>query len=326
MIDIRPHIALAALLTFLLTVVAGRVILPLLRRRRAAQPILEIGPAWHLTKAGTPTLGGLFFIIATAIVLALYAIAWGGEMGATLALLLAFALLSAGIGLFDDLAKLAKRENKGLSAPQKYFLQLLVAALFLVAARARGLVDTTVWLPFFKSPLDLGGFYYPLALLYLTGLENALNLTDGLDGLLSTTSLIMGGFFTLYGLLAGLSLLILTGAVLMGATIGFLVFNHYPAKVFMGDTGSLFLGALVAGASLLAARPVTVLLAGGVFVFEAFSVALQVVYFKISHGKRVFLMAPFHHHLEKRGLREPAVVGIFALAALVFAALALLGG
>ena len=323
--DIRLHILLALLLSFLLTVAAGRVILPLLRKRRAAQPILEIGPAWHLSKKGTPTLGGIFFILAVTVTLLLYAAAVRGEMAASLCLLVAFALLSGAIGLLDDIRKLTKRENKGLSAAQKYLLQLLVAALFLVLAGMRGILDTAIYLPFVSAPLDLGVLYYPLALLYLTGLENALNLTDGLDGLLATTAAVMGAFFLICGLLTGTPLLIFTGAALVGGMLGFLVFNHHPAKVFMGDTGSLFLGALVAGAGLLVRLPAATLLAGGVFVLEAASVMMQVGYFKVTHGKRLFLMAPYHHTLEKRGLSENAVVLVFGLAALSFAALALWG-
>lgn len=324
MMDLRLHILSAALLSLLLTVVAGRLLLPVLYKRRAAQPILEIGPAWHLSKKGTPTLGGLFFIIGVSATLLLYAAVTGGDTAASLCLLLAFALLSGAIGLLDDICKLTKRENQGLSAAQKYFLQLFVAALFLLIARMRGIVDTSIALPLVQSPVSLGVLYYPLMLLYLTGLENALNLTDGLDGLLGTTAAVMGACFILLGLLTGAQLLLVTGAALLGGMLGFLVFNHHPAKVFMGDTGSLFLGALVAGAGLLVRLPATVLLAGGVFVFEAATVMLQVGYFKLTHGKRLFLMAPYHHTLEKRGLSENTVVLVFGLAALLLAALALL--
>ena len=323
MSDMGLTIFLAVFLSFLLTAVAGRVILPLLKRYRAAQPILEIGPAWHLTKRGTPTLGGLFFIVGVGITLLVLAALGVGDTG-EFCLLLSFALLSGAVGLFDDIRKLTKRENKGLSAAEKYFLQLLVAALFLLLARLRGIIDTAVYLPFFSNPLDLGIFYYPLALLYLTGLENALNLTDGLDGLLGSTAALTGVFFLLCGLLSGASLPLFTGAALLGGMLGFLIFNHHPAKVFMGDTGSLFLGALVAGAGLLAKIPVHTLLAGGVFVLEAVSVILQVLYFKITGGGRLFLMAPYHHALEKRGLSENTVVLLFSLATLLFGALALL--
>lgn len=318
-------ILLLSLLSFLLTAVAGRVLLPLLRRCNAAQPILEIGPAWHLSKKGTPTLGGVFFILGIGVTLPLGALWVRGETASSLLLLAGFALLSGAIGLLDDIRKLTKRENKGLSAPQKYFLQLLVAALFLLLARMRGIIDTAVYLPFRDAPLSLGVLYYPLALLYLTGLENALNLTDGLDGLLGTTAAVMGVFFLLGGLLAGLPLLVLTGGALIGAMLGFLLFNHHPAKVFMGDTGSLFLGALTAGAGLLVKRPAATLLAGGVFVLEAASVILQVGYFKLTRGKRLFPMAPYHHTLEKRGLTENSVVAVFGLAALAFGAIALWG-
>ena len=285
---------------------------------------MEIGPAWHLAKRGTPTLGGLFFIVGVGITLLCYAALGVGD-GGSICLVLSFALLSGAVGLLDDIRKLTKRENKGLSAAQKYFLQLLVSALFLLLARWRGILDTAIYLPFFKNPLELGNLYYPLALLYLTGLENALNLTDGLDGLLGTTAAVTGAFFLLCGVLGGASLLLFTGAALLGGMLGFLLFNHHPAKVFMGDTGSLFLGALVAGVGLLGKIPAHTLLAGGVFVLEAVSVILQVCYFKITGGKRLFLMAPYHHTLEKRGLSENAVVLLFALATLLFGAIALAG-
>ena len=216
MMDLRLHILSAALLSLLLTVVAGRLLLPVLYKRRAAQPILEIGPAWHLSKKGTPTLGGLFFIIGVSATLLLYAAVTGGDTAASLCLLLAFALLSGAIGLLDDICKLTKRENQGLSAAQKFFLQLLVASLFLLVARMRGIVDTAIYLPFVQSPISLGVLYYPLMLLYLTGLENALNLTDGLDGLLGTTAAVMGACFILLGLLTGAQLLLFTGAAIHG--------------------------------------------------------------------------------------------------------------
>lgn len=315
---------------FVLTALYAGILIPILRRLRADQPILEIGPVWHLKKKGTPTMGGLSFVLALLSVM----LGWGitlllkGKTARLLPVILVvlFAMLCGAIGFFDDYKKLLKKENQGLLAWQKYFLQLIAAALFLFAARALGFIDTSIHLPFFEGRFELGFFYYPLALLFLTGMVNALNLTDGLDGLLSSTTAVMGAFFLLYGNRTGNYTLLAFGALLLGMMLGFLLFNHHPAKVFMGDTGSLFLGGLVAGAGLISGRPVGVLGAGGVFVIEAASVMLQVVYFKLTHGKRLFLMAPLHHHFEKRGFSENAIVGIFSAAGILFAALMLVGG
>lgn len=314
----------------LLTVAFVLVLLPILRRARAGQRILAIGPSWHMAKEGTPTMGGLAFLFALLAAFLGYAafLMWQGREGELLpsVLVVLFAFLCGGIGFLDDYLKLTKKQNQGLLAWQKFFLQLLVGAALVFLARALGLVGTAVWLPFSSQMLELGFFYYPLALLFLTGLVNALNLTDGLDGLLSGAVAVVSAFFILYGCLTGLSLFVLFGVLLLGATLGFLVFNHHPAKIFMGDTGSLFLGGLVGGVGLFSARPVTVLGMGGVFVIEAASVILQVLYFKATEGKRLFLMAPLHHHLEKRGLGENAIVGIFAAATAFFGLVMLFGG
>ncbi len=315
--------------SFVLTVLLARWLIPLLRRRRAGQPILEIGPAWHLSKAGTPTLGGLAFIggIAVSATLGTVFFCIRGEAAAMrpLALVLTYALLCGAIGLFDDLQKLSKRQNQGLSAAQKYCLQLAVSALLLFAARAWLGVDTALRLPFGDGVLELGFFYYPFALLYLTGLVNAANLTDGVDGLLSATVAVVAAFFLLWGAAEGREYVMLIGGVLLGGALGFLCFNAHPAKVFMGDTGSLFLGGALSAVGLLTEHPLLVLLSCGVFVIEAFSVIAQVLYFKISHGKRLLRMAPLHHHLEKCGWSEWRVVAVLAAASLVFCALAFLG-
>ena len=314
----------------ILTVVFEGLLLPVLRRRHAGQPILEIGPAWHMSKSGTPTMGGLAFIAAVAAALFLYAI-WLFTQGRQSelqkpALLLLYAIGGGAIGFFDDFKKLAKKENKGLSAPQKYLLQLLLSGVFLFFAVRLGFADTMLYLPFAKRTVTLGFFYYPLVLLFLTGMMNALNLTDGLDGLLASTVAVFAGFSVLYALARGNGLFLTAGVLLLGASIGFLFYNAHPAKVFMGDTGSLFFGAFVAGLGILSARELTVLTAGGVYLIEAASVILQVVFFKCTGGRRLFLMAPLHHHFEKRGLSENKVVALFAAAAVLFAVLAFFGG
>ena len=313
-----------------LTTALEGVLLPILRRRHAGQPILEIGPAWHMSKSGTPTMGGLAFVAALAATLLLYAIwllAHGRQNELQKpALLLLYAIGGGAIGFFDDLKKLAKKENKGLSAPQKYLLQLLLSGVFLFFAVRQGFAGPAIDLPFAGSTASLGFFYYPLALLFLTGLMNALNLTDGLDGLLASTVAVFAGFSVLYGQALGDGLFSVSGVLLLGAAVGFLFYNAHPAKVFMGDTGSLFLGAFVAGLGILSAKPLTVLTAGGVYLIEAASVMLQVVFFRCTGGRRLFLMAPLHHHFEKRGFSENKVVLLFAAAAVLFAALAFFGG
>ncbi|MBQ3483097.1 MAG: phospho-N-acetylmuramoyl-pentapeptide-transferase [Clostridia bacterium] len=312
------------------TVLATHLLIPVLQRRHAGQRILEIGPAWHLSKAGTPTMGGLAFIFAIVGVGVLYGV-WllRTERAQELRLfwtVLVYALACGAIGVADDACKLLKKQNQGLTAPQKYLLQLLASAIFLLLARRFCGVSTVIRLPFGGAALDLGFFYYPLALLFLTGLVNALNLTDGLDGLLSVNVAVMGGFFLLLGLRDRLPISALSGVMLLGAALGFLLFNRHPAKVFMGDTGSLFFGGFVAALGIVTAHPLAVLIAGAVFVWETLSVILQVVYFKCTGGKRLFRMAPFHHHLEKCGLREGSIVALSLAVSVFLAGLAYFGG
>lgn len=321
--------AILLVLTFFFTVGLSCLLIPALRRRHAGQPILEIGPSWHLSKKGTPTLGGLAFIAAILIASLLYLLLppLRGESREVraLALMLVYALCCGSIGFFDDYRKLLKKQNQGLSALEKYFLQLLASALFLFLARLVLGVETSIALPFSEQRLELGLFYYPLALLFLTGLVNALNLTDGVDGLLSSTLAVTAAFFLLWGFREQVAITSLTGALLIGATLGFLCFNAHPAKVFMGDTGSLFFGGAVAALGIVTGEALTVLLACGVYVIEAASVMLQVGYFKVSGGKRLLLMAPLHHHFEKKGWSENAVVALFSALAALFGFIAFWG-
>lgn len=316
------------LTVFLLTVVLERGLVPRLRRY-AAQPILEIGPNWHLSKRGTPTLGGIGFILSILLAALLFLPLWLGHGQAVWQkplFLVGFGLCCGLIGLIDDWQKLLKKENKGLSATQKYLLQLAVSALFLWLANRFFGLSTAVPIPFTDNAVELGWFYYPFALLFLTGVVNALNLTDGVDGLLSSLVGVFSGFLLFVGALTGEQSGFVCGCVLLGGVLGFLCFNAHPAKIFMGDTGSLFLGGMVAGYGILSPSPLTVLLACGVFLIEAFSVILQVVYFKLTRGKRILRMAPLHHHFEKCGWSEERVVLVFSAVGVIFALLAVLGG
>lgn len=320
--------ALAIVLTFGLTVAISRKLIPFLKSKKMGQKILDIGPRWHKSKEGTPTMGGFAFIIAAVVVGLAGAIFFAVTEGlrSTLPFILTLALGVAGglIGCIDDSAKLRKAQNEGLTAGQKYILQVVAAALYLVGMTLTCGANTTVHIPFTEIQWDLGIFYYVLAMLLLTGVINSVNLTDGLDGLAASVTLLVGAFFAASGFLTGMaepdSGLVLLGALLIGGCGGFLVYNFYPARVFMGDTGSLFLGGLVVGGAFMMEEPLLVVIFGIWYIVETASVILQVGFFKLTHGKRLFKMAPIHHHFEKCGMSEVQIVcmaSVITLAACV---------
>ena len=219
-----------------------------------------------------------------------------------------------------------KSKNEGLTPKMKFLFQSIVAILFLISLRVTYGIDTKLYVPFFNFTVELGAFYYLLAYFLLCGIVNSVNLTDGIDGLASSVALTVGMFITFVAFTKIDSLpAIIIGAILTGSTIGFLTFNLYPAKIFMGDTGSLFLGAIVVSISFLLNSPLLVLIYGFVFVIEALSDILQVSYYKLSHGKRIFKMAPLHHHFEKCGLGEMKIVAIFAIVNIFLCFIAYLG-
>jgi len=317
---------LALVCTFILTVLISRKLIPVLKSRKMGQKILDIGPRWHKSKEGTPTMGGFAFIIAAVIVGiggGIYFTLTDG-IRTTLPFIFTLALGVAGglIGCIDDAAKLRKKQNEGLTAKQKFLLQLIVSALYLVGMTLICGNNTALYIPFAGVEVELGIAYYIFAMILLTGIINSVNLTDGIDGLASGVTLIVGVFFAAAGFMNGQaepnSGLLLLGGILMGACGGFLVYNFYPARVFMGDTGSLFLGGLVVGGSFMMKNPLLVIVFGIVYIIETASVMLQVVYFKLTHGKRLFLMAPIHHHFEKKGWTEIKIV--FAASAVTAAA------
>ena len=272
--------------------------------RNAAQPIYEGGPAWHMKKSGTPTMGGIGFLLPVMLIGFLYDLflltSGNREEALLLFTALLFALLNALIGLLDDLTKLRHKENKGLSAKEKLFLQIGAVALFLFSRRMLFGAGSSFFI--FGKEIELGAFYYPLIALMLTGLINFANLTDGIDGLASTVAF-SAGIALFYVSFTHNASSAAISAMLIGSTVGFLIFNIHPAKIFMGDTGSLFLGALVAVSALDAGGPLTIVGAGIVYILEGASVIIQVLVFKLTK-KRVFKMAPLHHHLEKSGWSE----------------------
>lgn len=326
-------ILVAAVVAFVISAVIGKFLVPALRRWKAGQSIKEDGPTWHMSKQGTPTMGGLMFILATIIVvlvvngLAILSGDW------TSVIVLVFALVFGAIGFLDDYAKIKKKENTGLTAGQKFLLQLAAAILFIVLLRKCGILSPNLYVPFFGVELHLPWVVYLIfAVLVITGTVNAVNITDGLDGLSSSVTLPVCAFFAAaFGWAwvkwqqSGTAGMAVFAAALFGGLVGFLVYNHYPAKVFMGDTGSLFLGGAVCGMAFALDMPLILILVGIIYIIETLSDIIQVTYFKATHGKRIFRMAPLHHHLEMGGWNEKKVVFVFASISLVFCILAFFG-
>lgn len=314
---------------FFVTWLILRKLIPVLKSRKIGQKIYDIGPRWHKGKEGTPIMGGLGFIIATIIGIAaisgvyLYLGRANELLGVWLTL--ALALLNGLIGFFDDYTKLIKKQNQGFLAWQKLVLQLLVAAAYLWAMSACGFIDTALEIPYFDIELELGIFYYFFAILFIAGMVNSVNLTDGIDGLCSSVSAVVGAFFAVVAFVMLRPELAIIPATIIGGTVGFLMYNFYPAKIFMGDTGSLYLGGAVVGMAFLIEEPLIIMIAGIIYLIEVASVILQVGYFKITHGKRIFKMAPIHHHFEKCGWSEVKIVGVFTLITAIACVIAYLG-
>lgn len=314
---------------FLLTWLILRKLIPVLKSRKIGQKIYEIGPRWHKGKEGTPIMGGLGFIIAAVVGLGVITgvYAYLGRAIELLPVWLTFtlALLNGLIGFFDDYTKLIKKQNQGFLAWQKLVLQFLVAIAYLWAMSACGFIDTALEIPYFGIEIELGIFYYFLAVLFIAGMVNSVNLTDGIDGLCSSVTAVIGAFFAVAAFVALKPELAILPATVIGGTVGFLMYNFYPAKIFMGDTGSLYLGGAAVGMAFLADEPLIILIAGIIYLIEVVSVILQVGYFKITHGKRIFKMAPIHHHFEKCGWSEVKVVGVFTLITAIACVLAYFG-
>ena len=315
-------------LSFVLTVIISKIVIPILRGKKIGQSIRAEGPAWHKSKAGTPTMGGICFIMAMLIALAVITViyAFGARQNELipLALTLSLALANGLIGFVDDYCKLIKKQNEGLKAYQKFSLQLVVAGAYIFAMSVVGELDTSLSIPFCDFSLELGWIYYVFAIFLIAGIVNAVNLTDGLDGLATSVTLVVSAFFAVVAFNMLFSPLVLMSAALIGGLLGFLIFNAHPAKVFMGDTGSLFLGGAVTGAAFMINEPLIIVIAGGIYVFEALSVILQVGSFKL-RNKRIFKMAPVHHHFEKCGWSEVKIVAVFSTVTAILCVIAWFG-
>ena len=324
------EIILAAIVSFVVTAVVGKLLIPALVRLKAGQSIKEIGPKWHMSKQGTPTMGGLMFIIGIGV--AIVICGWNGMLAGNFQHLYVylFALVFGGIGYIDDYQKVKHHQNTGLTAPQKFLLQLAAAVAFLCLMRYEGMLSPNLYIPFFNTHLVLNwGVYLVFAAFVIVGTVNAVNITDGIDGLSSSVTLPVAAFFTWEGCMPVLAALpayygqlSIFSAALLSGLLGFLLYNHYPAKVFMGDTGSLFLGGAVAALAFAYHMPLILILVGFVYICETLSDIIQVAYFKLTHGKRIFKMAPLHHHFEMCGWSEKKVVAVFTAVSLLFCLLA----
>ena len=305
-----------AAVSFAITAVIGKFLIPFLHKLNFGQTILEEGPKWHKNKQGTPTMGGIMFVIgiviATSAGVLLYAIGHGLDSVSRFVFAgLLFALMNGGIGFIDDYVKVVKKRNLGLTAIQKLVLQFLAAAIYLFVMYL--CKDNTEILVPFVGYVDLGFFYYIVMAVVLVGIVNAVNLTDGIDGLAGSVTFFACLFMMLIANVLGNHVAnVLFAAAAAGGCLGFLIWNFHPAKCFMGDTGSLFLGAMVCAIALAMDMQLLLLLIALVYLIEMFSVMLQVTYFKLTHGKRLFKMSPIHHHFEMCGWSEMKIVCVFS--------------
>ncbi len=301
---------------FIVCALIGPVLIPYLHKLKFGQSIRECGPASHMKKSGTPTMGGLMML--AALVLALL---WGRFTPHVL-IALVLTLGHALIGFLDDYIKVVMKRNLGLTAKQKFLLQFILAGAYVYFAETH-LQNTSLWVPLLNITFDFGWAYYALAFILLVGTTNAVNLTDGLDGLVSFVSVPVTLAYAFIAYMQGMLDVSGFALGLTGACLGFLLFNRHPAQVFMGDTGSLALGGGVAALALLTHTELLLVIIGGVYVAEAMSVIIQVTYFRLTGGKRIFRMSPLHHHYELGGWNEVKVVRVFTFVSFLLSALGL---
>ena len=312
-------------IALVLSVLFGIFVIPMLRRLKFGQEIREEGPAWHASKSGTPTMGGIIFIlsiIVTLVAMFVWTASDGISMGNTvdLVLVILLSLAFGAIGFIDDYIKVVKKRNLGLTAAQKFSLQFVAALIFATVVAIGRSTGTVIDLPFTSVDFDLSWFYIPFVIFVMLATVNSVNLTDGLDGLATSITIVISIFYMLISTSMGNHAMSLLAAVLCGSLVGFLLFNWKPAKVFMGDTGSLFLGGAVCGLAIMLKQPITLLIVGFVYVMETLSVIMQVTSYKLT-GKRIFKMSPIHHHFEMCGWSEVTIVCVFSAVTVLLCAL-----
>ena len=320
------RILLAAIAAFAVSAVSGWLLIPVLRALHAGQSIKEIGPKWHKSKEGTPTMGGIMFILATIIAVLVFG--WQDMAAGNFSALyvLGFSLVCGVIGFSDDFAKIKGHHNDGLSAGLRLLLELSASIAFLTLLRRFGGLSPELYLPFVNISVQLTwGIYLMFAAFVMVGCVNAVNLTDGLDGLAGSVTLVVCVFFAVLSKWWEMGAVGIFAGALAGGLLGFLLYNFHPARVFMGDTGSLFLGGAVCAMAFALNIPLVLVLVGIIYIAETMSDIIQVCYFKLTHGKRIFRMAPLHHHLELGGWSEVRIVLTFTGITVAFCLLAFVG-
>ena len=307
---IDPKIVMAIVISFIVASILGPIIIPLLHKLKFGQNIRQEGPKSHLKKAGTPTIGGLIFIFATIITMFIMV---GNPTDEAMIALYSFVGFGF-VGFLDDLLKIIKKKNEGLTSGQKMILLLIVSGF--LTWYAYKYIGTSINIPFLNGQINFGLFYIPFVMFYFAGVTNAVNLTDGLDGLATSVTVLVTTFLGIISYNLGHISLAIFCVALAGALLAFLRFNAFPARVFMGDTGSLALGGAVAMVALILKMPLILVLIGIIYVIETLSVILQVASFKLT-GKRIFKMAPIHHHFEQCGWSEVKIVTVFSIITLI---------
>ena len=310
---------LPAIIAFAISVILCPIIIPFLKRLKFGQFIRDEGPKWHQGKSGTPTMGGLV-ILAGIVITSLFYIKGNTEVIAVLFVTLGFGI----IGFLDDYIKVVMKRNLGLRAWQKLLLQIIVTGVFAYYITKYSDISTKIIIPFTHGKIwDLGILFIPFVFFVILGTVNGVNFTDGLDGLASSVTVLVATFFTVIAFYSGNSVSPITTAT-VGSLLGFLVYNVHPARVFMGDTGSLALGGFVAATAIMLKMPLFILLVGIIYFVEILSVMLQVSYYKITKGKRIFKMAPIHHHFEMCGWSETRIVAVFSIITAIMCMIALI--
>lgn len=322
------------LISFFVTLILGKFLIPFLHKLKYGQTILEIGPSWHKNKQGTPTMGGIMFIVGTVIATAIgiwmyYFISscYGIQIFETSLMMtkifagLGMAVSYGIVGMMDDMVKIKNKQNAGLTPKQKLVLQFAIVGCYFLALHIinnmyGGASLTTVNIPFFGS-IELGIFYWIIMAVIVVGIVNSANLTDGIDGLSASVAFFIAVFYMIMANISGMFGISLEAAALAGGCLGFLFWNFHPAKVFMGDTGSLFLGGMVCALGLGMGLQIPMIILAFVYIAEMFSVIIQVLYFKATHGKRLFKMSPIHHHFEMCGWSETKICAVFSITTII---------
>lgn len=313
------RIVYSVLIAFFISLILGPLLIPLLHRLKFGQNIREEGPKSHQKKAGTPTMGGLIFIVSSFITMAILI-----RKPSDKAMIALYAFIAFGIiGALDDGLKIVHKKNLGLRAVEKMILLIIVSGILGYYAATNSSIGTKILIPFTQISFDLGVWYIPFVVLYFAATANAVNLTDGLDGLATSITLLVMTFFALISYALGHYTVSIFCGVIAGSLLGFLRYNAFPAQVFMGDTGSLALGGAVATVAMILKLPLLVIIVGGVYAIETLSVILQVASFKLT-GKRIFKMSPIHHHFELSGWHETRIVSIFSIITVILCLVAFL--